>query len=332
MAWPHQAQTAPSTSSSPPLGAIVTAAAGILTFPFSFVRIAKVGVGPFGSDLGWSVWTVNNVNPGLFGIGTFIPLFALVAGGAALAASFAKGMSSKSFGGFSLLQVQQVAAVMAFLLWFGYLVGIVLGDADMGLGLFLLFLGTAGVLAGTVLTTLDARKAGAPAVGPPPAAPPSDPGQWQQQQQQQQQQAAAQPDQGQWQQQAAQPAPAQWQQPAAQPDQGQWQQQSPPAGQWQPDPAAPPPGSAPAGPQPWNPPAPAPAPPGPQPEPGPLDPQPAPPQPMPGPAPAREQGGGGLVDPGTPVIPGPPPAPPEPESEAPSDGGGFPEPPPSNTP
>ncbi|MGI8937139.1 MAG: hypothetical protein ACR2JF_02775 [Iamia sp.] len=308
----------------------MTAAAGILTFPFSFVRIAKVDVGPFGSDLGWSVWTVNNVNPGLFGIGTFIPLFALVAGGAALAASFAKGMSSKSFGGFSLLQVQQVAAVMAFLLWFGYLVGIVLGDADMGLGLFLLFLGTAGVLAGTVLTTLDARKAGAPAVGPPPAAPPSDPGQWQQQQQQQQQQAAAQPDQGQWQQQ--QPDPGQWQQPAAQPDPGQWQQQSPPAGQWQPDPAAPPPGSAPAGPQPWNPPAPAPAPPGPQPEPGPLDPQPAPPQPMPGPAPAGEQGGGGLVDPGTQVIPGPPPAPPEPESEAPSDGGGFPEPPPSNTP
>ncbi|WCO67450.1 hypothetical protein PO878_01795 [Iamia majanohamensis] len=372
MAWPQPAQPAPAAKGAPPIGPIVTAAAGVLTFLFSFVQIYKIDA--FGEEVGWSVWTTDFA-PGLFGVGTWIPLFALLAGALALLRAFGgAGMAERRLAGFSLLQVQLVALVFAVLLWLGYLVSILLSgdlfgetDTQLGLGMLLLFLGLAGGVAGTVLDLLPAKTGAAPATWPgqgapqapgtpqgqwpqPTPAPPSgqwqpgadqaDPGPWAQ--------PTPAPPSGQWQ--AAPPAdPGQWQQPAPPPAPGQWEQPAPPPppvpGQWQPDPAAPAPGAA--DPQPWSPgPAPAPAPPGPQPEPGPLDPQPAPPQPSPAPA----TGGGALIDPGTQVIPGPPPAPPSDdpaaadaptaappppppaEPEAPAPQPGFPEPPPSNTP
>jgi hypothetical protein len=321
-----------------------------LTFLFSFVQIIKAD-SDF-SDVGYSVWTTD---PGFFGIGTWIPLFALLAAAAALARGFVKGLADKEVAGFGLLQVQLAAVAFAVLLWLGYMVNILLSDnVTFGLGAFLLFLGLAGVAAGTVLSVMDLKKGTTTGISTAPGGPPS--GQWG---------PTPPPDpSGQWPQpapgQQPQPAPGQgqWPQPPAPPPPdpgGQWPQPPPPAwdpnapaapGQWQPDPAgapAPPQQAwspSPGGPeQAWQPPtpgasdpfAPQPAPPGPVPEPGPLDPQPAPPigpQPEPGPAPA----GGGLFDPGTQVIPGPPPAPP---SDQPGPGGGpdaNPPIPPSNTP
>lgn len=257
MAWPQQAQPAPKAAL--PLGAIVTAVAGFLTFIFSFVQIAKVDVGFGGGDIGWSVWTVDNVGPGLFGVGTYIPLFALIAAGVALAGAFTKGLAGKTVGGFTLGQIQLVAAVFAFLLWLGYLVNIVLGEADPGLGLLLLFIGTAGVVGGTVLTMLDAKKAGVatapayPVAGAAPSWPQSGPQaeqpQWNQPgpqaEQPQWQQPGPQAEQSQWNQPAPHADPAQWQQPGPQPEQPQWQQpaapQQPEQPQWnQPAPAPPP--------------------------------------------------------------------------------------------
>lgn len=322
MAWPQAPQPAPAATpaSSLPIGALVTAGAAVLTFLFSFVRIAKTEA--FGFDAGWSVWTVDDVPPGLFGVGTYIPLLALVAGGAALAGSVVAGLRGRTFGGFTVLQVQEIAAGGAALLWLGYLIGIVLGDAEMGLGLFLLFLGVVGVGAGTVLTAMEAGKASTPGAAPSaggwaqpssPVPPAADPGTWQQ--------PVADPASGSWQQPAA-PASGSWPAPPA-PESGSWQQPAPPA-TWEQtvvhgQPAAPG-GWQQPGPQPSDPYAPQPGSPGPVPEPGPLDPQPAPPvDPQPEPAPAP----GILSDPGTQVIPGPPPVPP-------ADGGtGYPPPPPA---
>lgn len=347
MAWPQSPQPAPapprSSGSSLPLGPLVTAAAGFLTFIFSFVQIAKVD----DFDTGWSVWTMG-FPPGLFGVGTLIPFFALVAAAIALARAVAKGLADTQVLGFSLLQLQLVATFFAVVLWLGYLISVLTaggGDFDVdfapGLGLLLLFLGLAGLVAGAVLSLMDQKRATTTGMASAPDGPPS--GQWgpptgppphsaPQPQPQQWPQPTPPP--------APQPDPAQWQQPAAPPPPPQWQQPGAPApGQWQPDPAGgqpqPPPQQQTWGPPPgpeqaWQPPAapsdpyqPQPAPPGPVPEPGPLDPQPAPPT---GPQPA----GGALIDPGTEVIPGPPPAPPAEDQD--QGQGGLPPIPPSNTP
>lgn len=338
MAWPQEAHPAPTNKAGPPIGAIVTAAAGFLTFVFSFVQIAKFDVGFGGGDVGWSVWTVDNVGPGLFGVGTYIPLFALIAAAAALAGAFAKGLAGKAIGGFTLGQIQLVAATFAFLLWLGYLVNVLLGEADPGLGLLLLFIGTAGVLAGTVLTMLDARKAGVatapahPVAGTAPSwpqpAPQAEQPQWNQPAPQAEQPqwaapAPPQPEQPQW----AAPAPPQpqWNQPSAPQaaEQPQWAAPAPPQpeqwnqpaapGQWQPDPsggatAAPPawentvvhgqPGAPGADPGQWPQPVASPT------EPQPWQPAPAPPgpQPDPGPGPLDPQ-------PAPPIGPQPEPAP-----------------------
>lgn len=316
MAWPQAPQPAPAPSQSPgsslPLGPLVTAVAGLLTFIFSFVQIVKTDSGF--DDIGRSVWTTD---PGFFGIGTWIPVLGVVAAAAAAVGTFAKGLGAKQVGGFGLLQVQVVAVVFAVLLWLGYMVNILLSDfVTFGLGAFLLFIGLLGLVAGTGLSLLDQRRATTAGLRASPGGPPS--GQWG-------------PPSG------PQPHSAPQPTPPPQPDPAQWQQPAAPApGQWQPDPAAPPPPptwAPPPGPaQAWQPPAapsdpyqPQPGPPGPVPEPGPLDPQPAPPGPQPGPP------GGALVDPGTQVIPGPPPAPP---ADDPDDGGpgALPPIPPSNTP
>jgi len=382
VAWPQSPQPAPQpapsggSSTSLSIPSLVAAASGILTFFFSFVRIFKIESG--GEDAGWSVWTTGFA-PGLFGVGTWIPLFALLAGAIALARSLVKGADSKRFAGFSLLQLQVVALAFAVLLWLGYLVSILAADGGelstfdfkYGLGMLLLFLGLAGLAAGTVLGMVEAKKAsgssGHPSSGeagpwqqsgqwqqpaPAPQAQP-DPGQWQQQAP-----PPAQPDPGQWQQPAPPPDPAQWQQ--QQTDPGQWQQPAPvqptwdqasgggaAPGQWQPDPGAPagpapvwsqPPSDAPGGD--WQ----APGQPAASPtEPQPWDPGPAPPGPQPEPGPLQPQPAppvdpgpapaGGLYDPGTQVIPGPPPAPPtdDPGAQDPPDGP-YPAPPRPNTP
>ncbi|HEX7132112.1 MAG TPA: hypothetical protein VF228_06020 [Iamia sp.] len=291
MAWPQAPQPAPAppaaAGSSLPLGPIVTAAGGFLTFLFSFVQIVKAD-SEF-SDTGFSVWTTD---PGFFGIGTWIPLFALLAGAAALARGFVKGLDDKQVAGFGILQVQLASVAFALLLWLGYMVNILLSDfVTFGLGAFLLFLGLAAVVAGTVLSVLDQSKGTTTGISTSPGGPVS--GQWQAP-------AGPQPppqQQGQWPQPtpppAPQPAPQQWQpQPppgpaVPPPPPQQWQQPAAP-GQWQPDPAGPPPPPPPQ--QSWTPP------------PGPEQ---APPPPAPG---------GGLHDPGTQVIPGPPPAPPPDET------------------
>lgn len=327
MAWPQAPQPAPApptAGSSLPVGPIVTAAGAFLTFLASFVRIYKVEAG--GEDVGWSVWTTD-FTPGLFGVGTLIPFFALVAGAIALARAFAKGIDTKQLGGFTALQLQVVAAAFAVILWFGFLVSIVLADggfaADIapGLGMLLLFITLAAVVAGTVLSVLGTRQGTGAASGPPPAqwgapagpaphsAPPAG-GQWPAPTPPPPPQPAPQQ---QWPQ--PQPPPGQWQQPAA----PAWDPNAPAApGQWQPGP-----GGAPAQ-QPWTP-----SPGGPEqawqpPAPG------APEQQPPSPAPPA---GGGLFDPGTEVIPGPPPAPP---AADPGHVGGGPDAlppiPPSNTP
>jgi len=321
----------------------------VLTFLFSFVRIYKVDERGF--DAGWSVWTTDFA-PGLFGVGTLIPFLALVAGAAALARAFVPGLDRKEVGGFSLLQVQVVAALFAVVLWLGYLISIVFAgsgqlgtDFKLGLGMLLLFLGLAGVVAGTVVSMAEDRKAGAgpsPATGyappsgtwaaavAPPAteqpqwqqpAPEQQQPQWQQPapeaQQPQWQQPAPAPDQPQWQQPAPAPEQPQWQQPATAPEQQpQWQQPAPDQPQWQQPateqpqwPAPPPPAD-----QQWQPPTPE-----------------APPSAGESPAPGAPPGGG-LFDPGTQVIPGPPPAPPAEGSSDTPEGSGLPPIPPPNTP
>lgn len=332
MAWPQAPQPSPTPATALPIGPIVTAAGGLLTFLFSFVQIMKAD-SDF-SDVGLSVWTTD---PGFFGVGTWIPLFALLAAVVALARGFAKGLDQKEVGGFGLLQVQAAAALFAILLWLGYMVNILLADfVTFGLGAFLLFLGLAAVGAGTVLSVLDARKGTTTTISAS-SGPPS--GQWGAPTGPQ---PHSQPPGGQWPQPTPppppqhQPAPGQWPQPGAPvpPPPPGYPQAAAAPGQWQPDPAGapswpPPPGpeqawqppaaSDPGGPAPY--PAPAPAPPGPAPEPGPLDPQPAPPVDPGGPP------GGALIDPGTQVIPGPPPAPPSDHV-----GGGPDAIPPSNTP
>ncbi len=370
MAWPQAPQPAPAPTSPGagaglPLGALVTAGAAFLTFLFSFVQIVKADSDFV--DIGWSVWTTQ---PGFFGVGTWIPLFALIAGAAALARSFVPTLADKQVAGFGLLQVQLATTAAAVLLWLGYMVSILLSDdTAFGLGAFLLFLGLAGVVAGTVLGVMDLKKGTTSSIrssqGPPSGqwpAPgtPAPSGQWPQPTPpppgagaQPHQWSPGQPAPGGY---PGTPAPGQYPgtpAPGA-PAPGGYPGAPAPGGpaapgQWQPDPSAPPPpswnpppgagpqaswsapaASDPGGPAPY--PAPAPAPPGPSPEPGPLDPQPAPPiDPGPGPAPAPAGGGGGLFDPGTEVIPGPPPAPPAADHV----GGGpdaRPPLPPSNTP
>ncbi|HEU5151673.1 MAG TPA: hypothetical protein VFU19_14320 [Iamia sp.] len=330
MAWPQSPQPAPPAATALPIGPIVTAGGAFLTLLFSFVQIVKSDSDFV--DIGWSVWTTQ---PGFFGVGTWIPLFALVAGAAALARAFAKGLGDKQVAGFGLLQVQLAATAFAVLLWFGYVVNILFSEGtSLGLGALLLFLGLAAVTAGTVLGVLDAKKGTTTTIG---SGPPS--GQWGTPTG-----PAPQPQPqpgGQWPQPTPPPAPqqpGQWPAPGApgapvpppppQPPQQQgWDPHASAApGQWQPDPGAPPSWTPPPAPGQWQQPGPdpAPAPPGPSPEPGPLDPQPAPPVDPGGPP------GGALIDPGTQVIPGPPPAPPSDHV-----GGGpdaIPPIPPSNTP
>lgn len=267
MAWPQQPPPAqppasPSGSGSNlSLPGLIAAVSGVLTFFFSFVRIFKVEEG--GEDVGWSVWTTGFA-PGLFGVGTWIPLFALAAGGIALARALVNGIDDKRIVGFSLLQLQLVCLLFSALVWFGYLVSIIttsdqlfegIGiDYDYGLGILLLFIGLTGLAAGTVMDLLgiapSLTTAGSPGA-PPPQQPGPSPqtGQWQQPPAAasgQWQQAAAPAEQGQWQQAAAPPDQGQWQQPAAPPDQDQWQQPpvpshqspwpqpSPEQGQWEP--------------------------------------------------------------------------------------------------
>lgn len=298
MTWPQPAQSPPGAKSGPPLGALLTAGAGVLTFLLSFISIAEIGDGLFGDDGRWSVWNTDQF--GTFGVGTYIPLLALVAAGAALARAFAKGMADKEIAGVSLLHLQLLAGLVPFLLVLGYVVNVLVTEFEWRIGLPLLFITTAALAGGTIMSLLEAKKArdgssssssgttslAAPSGPPPGGSWPSPTG------------AVAEP--AQWQQPGPPPAPGQWQPPPPPPP-GQWQQAGPPPGQW----AAPgPPFPTASEPQPWTP---EPAPPsGPEPGPGPLDPQPAPPlDPQPEPS-----SGGGMFDPGTQVIPGPPPAPP----------------------
>ncbi len=248
MAWPQGSpppppppgpQPPPAGSKPLPLGGLVAGASGVLTFLFSFVQIMKPD-GDFGID-GVSVWTTN---AGLFGVGTWIPLFALLAGVVALARAFSPDLDSKQALGFGPLQVQIAALVFAFLLWLGYMVNIALSDfVAFGLGAFLLLVGLVGVAAGTGLS-IAGDKAGAPTA---PMPNPAD---------------------HQW---PPPPPPESWQQgPAGAPG-------APPApGQWQPGPAAPVPPPPPAPGQAPGQPTP---PPGPFPEPPPAQAPPAPPAP-----------------------------------------------------
>lgn len=180
MAWPQapapQPAAAPGRSSTNSLAPILTAVGGVLTFLFSFVQIFRVDA----IDAGWSVWTTGFA-PGLFGVGTWIPIFALVAAGIALARMLVVGLDDKEVLGFRPAQLQLVAVAFAVLLWFGYVVSILFSDTDgggdiqLGLGILLLFVSLAITTAGTVLglmpTASSGSSLGAPA--PPPA------GQWQ---------------------------------------------------------------------------------------------------------------------------------------------------------
>jgi len=247
VAWPPSPQPAPPAPPAPgrglvvPIPALVAGVSGLLTLLFSFVRIFKSD-GP-GPDVGWSVWTTD-FSPGLFGVGTWIPLLALAAGGIAVARALVPGAEGREVGGFTLLQLQLVCLAMAVLLWLGYAVSILASGGenlggigvDFGLGMFLLALGLAGVAAGTVLGLVESRRQAAgpnPATGPwpPPAGPGPGPGG----------PMAPQADPGQWPQPAAAPDPGAWPQPAAGP--GQWHAPDPgPAPAWhQP---GPPPGQA----------------------------------------------------------------------------------------
>jgi len=144
-----------------PLGPVVTAAGAFITFVASFVQIVKADSDVV--DLGWSVWTTE---PGFFGVGTWIPVFALLAAAAALARAFARGLDQKQVLGFGLLQVQVAAVAFAVLLWLGYVVNAVLSDdTALGLGALLLVVGLAAVAAGTVLSILHAQKATTTAIG-----------------------------------------------------------------------------------------------------------------------------------------------------------------------
>ena len=220
MAWPQ----APAPQPAPPSGgagavpipAILTAVGGVLTFLFSFVRIVRVDESVV--DTGWSVWTTD-FTPGLFGVGTWIPFFALVAAGIAVARIAVKGLDDKEILGFRPAQLQLVAVVFAVLIWLGYVISILFAggglfnsvDFKFGLGIVLLFLGLLLTAAGTVMGLLAPSAAAAVGAGtsgsvwgaaptpPPPGEwqPPADPG------------AAAQ---------------AQWEQPApGTAETGQWQ-------------------------------------------------------------------------------------------------------------
>ena len=298
--YPGQAP-AQGGGSSLPIGALITGGSALLTLLFSFVRIVKVDFG-FG-DSGVSVWTTDF---GLFGVGTWMPLLALVAGALALVRGFVQGFDGRSIGTFTPLQLQMVAALVPVLVWIGYLINIVMADGlDFGLGMLLLFVGLAGVVAGTVFDVVQTGvikpMAGVPGAPGPGAWPGGDPT-------------------------GGTPAPAS----------GTWQTQGQAPAQGTP---APPP--APAGgdwtQQPQAAPAPPPAPGGDwtqQPQAAPAPPPPPPQAPAPPPA-GGPPAGGPLIDPGTQVIPGPPPAPPAPgdqDTAGADDGtGGLPPIPPSNT-
>lgn len=303
MAWPQGPQPAPApqpaaSGSTLDLGAVITIVGGVLTLFFSFVRIYKVEA--FGEDVGWSVWT-RGFSPGLFGVGTWIPFFALVAAALAGARAFA-GMGDKEVVGFKVIQLQLVAVAFAVIQWFGFVISILLNDSGdffdvdvkFGLGMFLLLIGLGLTAGGTVFSMMGGKlpSGGAPAGGAPvpgqwpaPTPPPGPAGPF------------PQPGAGYPAPPGAAPAPPPvdpnaWNQAPAAPQQPYPQAPVAPApGQWQPDPAGgtPAPGSWPPQPQ-----------------------QPAPPP-----------QGGALIDPGTQVIPGPPPAPP-----ADDPGAGYPSPPP----
>ncbi len=200
MAWPQSPQPAPAPPPAAPAGdafpldGVVTVISGALTFLFSFVRIAKFD----GADIGWSVWTTSL---GLFGVGTWIPLFGLVAAGIAAARWVVKGIDDKEVLGFRAPQLQLVASTFAFLLVIGYFVSILFSGGDFevdlsfGGGSVLLLISTIGLMAGSVLglgvlegmPTLGGTDqaappygAGQPAPGQPgaPTPPPPAGGQW----------------------------------------------------------------------------------------------------------------------------------------------------------
>lgn len=296
MAWPQAPQPAPAPQpaaapgSSLDVGALITLAGAVLTFLFSFVRIYKAD--GFGGETGWSVWTTDFA-PGLFGVGTWIPFFALVAGALAAARAFA-GMGDKEVLGFKVIQLQLVAVVFAVLLWLGYLISILFagdsfGDVELGGGMFLLFISLALTAGGTGFSMMGGKL---PSGGGAPAAAP-----------------------GQWPAPTPPPAPGG---PFPQPGAGY---PAPPGAAPAPPPVAPDAwNQAPAAPQPYQPPAPA------APQPGQWQPDPAggyPPPAAPPQQPPPPPQGGALIDPGTQVIPGPPPAPPADDPNA-----GYPPPPP----
>lgn len=337
MAWPQSPQPAPAApppsppSAGFPLDGVITVISGALTFLFSFVRIVKLD----GADLGWSVWTTQ---VGFFGVGTWIPIFGLVATAIAMARWVAKGLDGKEIIGFRPAQLQLVASTFAFLLVIGYFVSILFSGGDFeadltfGGGAVLLLLSTIGLMAGSVLGLGllggvpamalgqpggQAAAPGQPYPGAPTPPPPPAGGQWPGADPYaapaapvppaeaappawDQTIAHGAPAPGTWDQGApAAPAEPQWQQPAA-PADAAWQAPAPPPvdPQWQ-QPAAPAPEPQ------WQQPG-APDPQWQQPaadggEPAPWEPQPAPPGPQPEPGPLDPQ-------PSPPTDPAPAPA------------------------
>jgi hypothetical protein len=110
----------------------------------------------------------NGFGNGLFPMATYIGLIGLIMGGLVALTTFANVSLPDRLFGFTWTQINLVLAVFAGLIAIGYLL-VDKGGWDAGIGLWLGFLASAGLITGAVMEHMqsDEASAGAPSGAPP---------------------------------------------------------------------------------------------------------------------------------------------------------------------
>ncbi|MGH9211006.1 MAG: hypothetical protein ACRD2C_10030 [Acidimicrobiales bacterium] len=117
-------------------------------------------------DTGFGSADSNAFDDGLFPLATYIPLIGLIMGVQVALARFANVSFPDRVIGFTWTQIHLVLSIFAGLLAIGYLL-LESGGADKGIGFWLGFLASAGLIVGSVMLHLEGERATAAPSAPP---------------------------------------------------------------------------------------------------------------------------------------------------------------------
>lgn len=126
-------------------GEVIVLVAGVVMFLFGFLAWYDIGGVP--AELGLDD-TSNAWDQGLFPIATYVPLIGLLVAGHLALVKFASVSLPDTVGGFGWRDVYLIAALFAVLLTVGFLIA---DTPDKGVGFWLDFLGSIGLLVGVVM-------------------------------------------------------------------------------------------------------------------------------------------------------------------------------------